>query len=564
MGELKKEYDFVVIGGGINGLTVAAYLQKAGLEVAVFERRDEVGTHCATEEVGMPGVKYNLHACGLATLVSPAYTELELERFGLEMLTASEWGYFHPFLDGTAILFHQYNANAQYDAWKEINAHDAEVFRKLSRYFGPYWIELIDKFFYEIPSMETQQLLMEIISKCPGVPSGWENMTGVELADLMFEDERIKTALLTQSGVIDMQAWYKLIGAIGTLLMSFNMVVPWNYTARGGSHAIPHALARCFMHHGGKLFQGCPVEKIIMENGEAKGVVLSKYAVYPEAEIRVRRAVISNLTPVPTFIDLVGEDKLSPEVVTAVKGYDYDQGVVTVYYVFSEFPEWIQAAAFPEINKTYTFNVGIENPQDIVRLSEDYEYGRLPDPPICAGGCFHGFAVADPTQAPPGLFPILLWALTTADPKEHGGFENWDELREGYGDKIDNMFAQHVTNFERAKISRIVTTPLDIYRRNASAILGAWGGGPITPTQFFLNRPFVGCGAPRTPIPGLYISQSLGATPGGTTLNTGLTAARVVAQDFGVRDQDWWNVKAVEPYIAFCKKKWDKWNPVVD
>ena len=125
MGELKREYDLIVIGGGINGLTAAAYLQKAGLEVAVFERRDEVGTHCATEEVGMPGIKYNLHACGLATLASPAYTELELERFGLEMLTVSEWAYFHPFLDGTAILFHQCDANAQYDAWKEINAQTA-------------------------------------------------------------------------------------------------------------------------------------------------------------------------------------------------------------------------------------------------------------------------------------------------------------------------------------------------------------------------------------------------------------------------------------------------------
>ncbi len=564
MGELKREYDLIVIGGGINGLAAAAYLQKAGMEVAVFERRDEVGTHCATEEVGMPGIKYNLHANGLMILSAPAYTELELEKFGLEMLTTSEWGYFHPFKDGSAVLFHQYDANAQYEAWKRINPHDAEVFRKLSQYFAPYWSEVIDRFFYEIPSLETQQMLIETFSKCPGVPSGWEDMTGFEVADLMFEDDRIKTALLTSGFLIDLRPWDKLTSAIGSIVMSFPMCFPGMYTARGGSHAIPHALVRCFMHHGGRVFQGCPVEKIIIENGEAKGVALSKYAVYPEAEIRATRAVISDLTPGPTFLDLVGEDKLSPDVVSAVKGYDYDQAVVTVYYVFSEFPEWIQASEYPEINKTYTFDVGIENTQDLRRLSEDVASGRLPDPPICASGCFHGFAVADPTQAPPGLFPILLWASLPADPKEQGGFENWDEIREGYGDKIDDMFAEHVSNFKQAKVSRIVTTPLDNYRRNASAIMGCWGGGAVKPEQFYLTRPFPGCGAPRTPIPGLYISQSLGAAAGNTGLLTGTIAARVLAEDLGVRNQDWWHVKAVEPYMDYCKKKWGKWNPAVD
>ena len=563
MTELKKEYDVIVIGGGINGLATAGYLQKAGLEVAVFERRDEVGTHCATEEVGMPGIKYNLHASGLMTLCSPGYQELELEKFGLEMVTSGEWGYFHPFLDGTVVLFHQYDANIQYEAWKKINTHDAEVFRELSQFLAPYWSEIIDKFFYQIPTLENQQLLVDVFSKCSVVPPGWENMTGFEVADLMFEDDRIKTALLTSGNLIDLRPWDKLTGPLGSIVMSFTMCFPGCYTARGGSHAIPHALVRSFMHYGGRVFQGCPVEKIIVENGEAKGVALSKHAVYPEAEIRARRAVVSDLTPVPTFLDLVGEDNLSPEVVTAVKGYDYDQSVLTVYYVFSEFPEWIQAAEYPEIYKTYTFDVGIENTQDLRRLGEDIEAGRLPDPPVCAAGCFHGFSVADPTQAPPGMFPILLWANLPADPTEHGGFENWDALREGYADKIDKVFAEHLTNFERAKVSRVVTTPLDIYRRNASAILGAWGGGALKPEQFYLTRPFAGCGAPRTPIAGLYISQSLGAAAGNTGLLCGTIAARVAAEDLGVRNQDWWHVKAIEPYIDFSNKKWGKWNPTV-
>ena len=42
------EFDGIIIGAGPNGLTTAGYLAKAGLKVAVLERRYEIGGGLAT------------------------------------------------------------------------------------------------------------------------------------------------------------------------------------------------------------------------------------------------------------------------------------------------------------------------------------------------------------------------------------------------------------------------------------------------------------------------------------------------------------------------------------
>ena len=50
-----NEYDAIVVGGGHNGLTNAAYLAKAGLRTLVLERRHLVGGAAITEEL-RPGL----------------------------------------------------------------------------------------------------------------------------------------------------------------------------------------------------------------------------------------------------------------------------------------------------------------------------------------------------------------------------------------------------------------------------------------------------------------------------------------------------------------------------
>jgi phytoene dehydrogenase-like protein len=326
------------------------------------------------------------------------------------------------------------------------------------------------------------------------------------------------------------------------------------WTCRGGSHALVHALASCFAYHGGKMFTGCPVERMTLEGDEVQGIVLSKDAIFPEAEVRARRAVVSNLSCHPTFLGLIGEDKLPDWVKKGVHSYKNDETVLfTNYWVLDEPPHW---EGYPkELDTAYGFNFGLESLDDIRRLERNIENDELPDPPIVAGLSVQGFALADPTQAPEGQYTMMAWSNVPYKLPQHGGPEKWDEIREAYGDKVDALFREYNPGMMDSVVARYCNSPHDYYRKNPSQVMGSTTSGPTSLKWFGTARPFPGCGAPRTPFGKLYLSNSI--WPFGTTnLGAGYVAASIVAGDLGVREgQDWWRHKNQEAGIELLKRR---------
>src|SRR4051812_40642722 len=90
-------YDVVIVGGGHNGLTAAAYLARAGRTVLVLERRHLVGGAAVTEEV-FPGFHYSVCSYVVSLLRPEIIRDLELHRHGLDLLPLD--GTFTPMPDG--------------------------------------------------------------------------------------------------------------------------------------------------------------------------------------------------------------------------------------------------------------------------------------------------------------------------------------------------------------------------------------------------------------------------------------------------------------------------------
>ena len=58
---MPNKFDVAIVGAGHNGLIAAAYLAKAGLNVAVFEKNGWVGGMSSTYEF-IPGYKFSTGA----------------------------------------------------------------------------------------------------------------------------------------------------------------------------------------------------------------------------------------------------------------------------------------------------------------------------------------------------------------------------------------------------------------------------------------------------------------------------------------------------------------------
>ncbi len=556
-----KDYDVVVVGGGINGLTCAAYLAKSGLSVGVFEARGQCGAHCDTVELGIPGFLHNLHATWLATTLSPAMDDLDLPGFGFEPL-GTDILYAKPFLNGKNLL-HGIQIPDTNGSFAKSSERDAATQLAAVMYFAEHLEELLDVnrlFWFTPPSHAVMARMIRLVDGFlahVGAPYGGQdlmNMNGYEVLETLFESDEVRTTTASLAWIGAMPPIQRKVGSLASILLGGIGGPMPVHTARGGSHALTHALVKCVVAHGGEIWTTCPVEKILVEDGKAHGIRLSADALLPGEEITARR-VVSNLTAVPTFIRLLGEDVIGEEKATIIRGFNYDDQVLFgVYYSLKDDVEWASAEWDPGIQRAMMGYWGGDTLDDMRDFGVDLISGVINDKVM---GNWFIPTRADPSQAPAGCHTTFLWLDVPPCPRKWrgrklNGWDAWGDLAEPLADAITDQYEEYAPGFKDLVLERFVMTPPDQERNNPSAIKASMVGGSVTPEQYYTNRPVLGVlegGASRTFVPNLYISNSIHPV-GASWLASGYLAAREVAEDAGTLDAEWWQAKPYDWFLG--------------
>src|SRR5687767_6832675 len=271
-------YDAVIIGGGHNGLTAAAYLARAGRKVLVLERRHLVGGAAVTEEV-FPGFKFSVCSYVVSLLRPEIIRDLDLPRHGLEILPLD--GTFTPMPNGDYL----WRVNDHARTRREIARHsklDAEAYDE----YGKAMVEMA-RFVKPILNMtppDPMSLSPRDLGKLLFLGNRFRRlglqdrrnqlqlmtMSAVDFLDQWFETDVLK-ATMSASGIIGTFLGVRSPGTAYVLLHHYMGEIDgafrsWGFS-RGGTGAISNAIASAAREAGVEIRTDTTVARIRTSNG---------------------------------------------------------------------------------------------------------------------------------------------------------------------------------------------------------------------------------------------------------------------------------------------------------
>ncbi len=459
----------IVVGSGPNGLTCAAVLARAGVQVTVLEAASRIGGGTRSSELTLPGLVHDdcsaVHAMAVG---ARSLTELGLERHGLQWCWP-EVDLAHP-LDGGggASLVRSIAATAA-----GLGA-DGRTWRFV---FGP-------------PARGFDALSEDIMRPLLHVPRHPLRLTRFGLPAAMpatLLARKFKTAeARALFGGCAAHAFspfsQPLSSAVGMALICAAHHNGWP-VARGGSGAISDALAAVVREHGGTIETGRRVASL--------------------SELPRADAVVLDLAP-RAVADIAGP-RLPARIARAYRRYRHGPGAFKVDLAVAGGVPWSSAAA----RRAGTVHVA-GSFEEIAAAEREINRGRMPGRPVVLVA---QQSLADPSRARDDVHPV--WAYA--------------HVPHGYdGDATEALLAQierFAPGLRERILATVVRSPAELERDNANYVGGDIITGANTPVQSLI-RPRLALDPYATGIPGVFICSA--ATPPGAGAHgmNGYNAAR--------------------------------------
>ena len=504
-----NKYDAIVIGGGHNGLTAAAYLARAGKKVLVLERRHVLGGAAVTEEI-FPGFKFSVCSYVVSLMKPNVMRELMLPKFGLKLLPLEST--FTPLEND--YLLRTSDANQTY---REISRHsikDAETYMR----FGPRMGQIgmaVRPILETIapnairPSLSDISNLNSLLKHFKTLSSDQfeyltklMTMSSADFLDEWFEFEPLK-ATMSASGIIGTFMGPRSPGSAYVMLHHYMGDIDGAFRAwgfqKGGTGEVSMAIARSAEHFGAKIITEAPVEKVIVKNGCANGVALENGDEYKSD------MVISGLDPKLSFLKLIDESDLPSDFLQSIKNFRIRGSSGKVNLALDDLPNF---TCLPGDGHHLRGAISISpNYDHLERAYDDAKYGNFSQKPFMD---IILPSVLDPEMAPPGKH-VMSCFVQYAPYDLKGGWNN--EKREAFGDAVVNTLAQYAPNIKDIILHRQVLSPMDL-ENTFGLTEGNIFHGELTIQQLFSLRPAAKWANYTSPIKN-YFQCGSGTHPGG-------------------------------------------------
>ncbi len=528
---LKTSYDAIVIGAGHNGLTTAAYLARAGLQVLVVEKNDWIGGAAVSRSL-YEGWTYSNCSYVCSLLRREIARDLDLPKYGLQVIPYEGGASFTR--DGDYFAYYS-DHNALRREMARHSPRDADAYQAYSqaimrqcRFIRPFLLRDAP----DPASLRPRDLgeMAYLVKKAHGLGKKelgetlrfWTMSIG-DFLDEHFENDLIK-AHLAGSGIIGTGLGVYSPGTAYVLLHHYmgdidGGIGAWGF-ARGGMGAISNAIGSCFEDHGGTIHKGAGVEEILSKDGRVIGVALED-----GKEFRAP-VVASNMDVKRTFLEHVDRYQLPLDFQRAVERFKIRGSSAKLNISLDKFPQ------FPAVPEHASFIRGdmhaSESLWELERAYDDWKNGRWSERPYID---MLIPSQIDPTMAPPGSHMMTVFVQYAPYDLEVNGkrsARNWDDAhRTAMAETVLDQMSVACPDIRDRVLHMEVRSPLEL-ENEVGLTEGNIFQGELTFDQLFFNRPIPGYSQYDTPIAGLYMCGS-SAHPGGGVMGApGANAARAI------------------------------------
>ena len=520
----------VIIGGGHNGLAAAFYLAKAGVKPLVLERSTQVGGGAITSEI-IPG--FRCPTLSHEVFVhDQIFAEMDLRRHGVELIaTDADVCAVSPDRP-PLVLWNQHHYGRTADGLRARNSRDGGAYLKFRDAIDHAVSCLVAVLESPPPDIDGPSAtdLWQLLKagrafRTLGKHGGhqllrWLPMPIADFTREMFEDDLLR-ATIAGPGVSGTMLGPRSAGSTLVMLLREchqRLCGQRRMQVRGGPGRLTQAMAAAAVAAGAEIRTSAHVERIIVRDERAAGVVVSGHEL-------PATTVLSCVDPKTTFLELFDPMDLTPDFLLKMRNYRAQGTVAKVNLALSALPSF--AGVTDALTLTGRVHIGPD--LDYLERAFDHaKYGEVSEAPWLDISLP---SILDPDLAPAGGHVMSVYAHYA--PYSLRGTE-WPSIQGAFLTRVLDTLERHAPGLRSSVVGADIITPAALHGDHGFA-----GGhifhGELAPDQLYAMRPILGAGRYETPVRGVFLSGG-GTHPGGLMSGiSGRLAARRVLASSGLR-----------------------------